>query len=86
MSQLAIPVDIRPEDISRKKTLGHAIELCAELAGFELDKQLQDQIGDFQRDTGYFSMTATEASGQCNPVHSGTPSSYIGDWVKGLEK
>ncbi len=46
----------------------------------------QHHIGDFQRDTGYFSMTATEASGQCNPVHSGTPSSYIGDWVKGLEK
>lgn len=41
MSQVAIPVEIRPEEVERKQTLGQALELCAELAGFSLDKELQ---------------------------------------------
>lgn len=41
MTQLSIPVTMRPDDVIRKKTLGNAIELCAELAGFSLDKELQ---------------------------------------------
>lgn len=45
MNQVAIPVEVRPEEISRKKTLGHAIELCAEAAGYELDKSLQSELG-----------------------------------------
>lgn len=43
-SQLAIPVTIRPEEIARKNTLGAAIELCAELAGYALDKSLQQEL------------------------------------------
>ena len=45
MNQVAIPVDIRPEEVARKKTLGDAIQLCAELAGFSLDKELQQRLG-----------------------------------------
>jgi len=41
MTQLSIPVPMRLEDVMRKKTLGSSIELCAELAGFSLDKELQ---------------------------------------------
>ena len=45
MTQLGIPSEIRPEEVARKSTLGHAIELCAEVAGFELDKELQLKLG-----------------------------------------
>ncbi len=45
MTQVALPVEIRPEEIARKRTLGDALELCAELAGFGLDKELQQQLG-----------------------------------------
>ena len=45
MNQVALPVEIRPEEVCRKKTLGHSIELCAEAAGYELDKTLQSELG-----------------------------------------
>lgn len=44
-SQIALPVDIRVEEIARKKTLGDSIALCAELAGFTLDKELSQEMG-----------------------------------------
>ena len=44
MNQLAIPVIVRPEEVMRKNTLGGAIELCAELGGFSLDKTLQQEL------------------------------------------
>lgn len=44
-TQIAIPVEIRPEEIAREKTLGGAIDLCAKLAGFALDKELQQELG-----------------------------------------
>jgi hypothetical protein len=44
-AQLAIPVDVRPEEIAREKTLGGAIDLCAKVAGFCLDKTLQQELG-----------------------------------------
>lgn len=47
---LSTPVPI--EEIARKKTLGAAIELCAEAGGFDLDKQLQMKLG---VDKGQFS-------------------------------
>jgi hypothetical protein len=50
--QLAIPTVVRPEEIARKKSLGAALELCAEVAGFDLDKQLQQTLG---VDKGQFS-------------------------------
>lgn len=42
--QLGLPTEVRPVEIMRKKTLGAAIELCAEAAGFELDKQLAAEL------------------------------------------
>lgn len=44
-TQIAIPIDVRPDEIARKQTLGSAIELCADLAGFALDKTLQTELG-----------------------------------------
>jgi plasmid maintenance system antidote protein VapI len=44
-SQIAIPIEVRPEEVARKETLGKAIELCAELAGHALDKTLQSELG-----------------------------------------
>ena len=51
-SQLAIPVSVSADQIARKKTLGAAIELCAEAAGFDLDKTLAIDLG---VDKGQFS-------------------------------
>ncbi|MBX3610368.1 MAG: hypothetical protein KF871_10790 [Hydrogenophaga sp.] len=45
MNQLSIPVDVRPEEVMRKQSLGGAIELCAELGGYSLDKTLQQDLG-----------------------------------------
>lgn len=44
-NQLSIPVEVRPEEIAREKSLGAAIELCAKVAGFGLDKELQMALG-----------------------------------------
>ena len=44
-SQIALPVSVSPEQVMIKKSLGSAIELCAELAGYELDKTLQQELG-----------------------------------------
>lgn len=44
ISQVAIPVSVPVEEVARKKSLGSAIELCAELAGFGLDKTLQQEL------------------------------------------
>jgi hypothetical protein len=43
-TQISIPHDVDVSAITRKKTLGGAIELCAEVAGFELDKQLSTRL------------------------------------------
>ncbi len=43
--QLAIPVALRPEEVAREKTLGAAIELCAKVGGYGLDKELQMELG-----------------------------------------
>lgn len=45
MNQLSIPVEVRPEEVMRKQSLGSAIELCAELGGYALDKTLQQELG-----------------------------------------
>ena len=44
-SQLALPVEVRPEEVAREKSLGAAIELCAKVAGHEFDKTLQLALG-----------------------------------------
>lgn len=45
MNQVAIPNEVRPEEVCREKTLGGAIELCAKVAGYSLDKELQQSLG-----------------------------------------
>lgn len=40
-----MPVQVSPEEVAREKTLGGAIDLCAKVAGFDLDKQLQVALG-----------------------------------------
>lgn len=44
MNQVSIPVEIRTAEISREHTLGDAIQLCAKVAGFSLDKELQQRL------------------------------------------
>lgn len=44
-SQIAIPVEVRPEEVAREQTLGGAIDLCAKVAGHALDKTLQGELG-----------------------------------------
>lgn len=43
--QFGLPCAVDFEAIKRKKTLGGAIEACAEFAGYELDKTLSNQLG-----------------------------------------
>ena len=40
MTQVAIPVEVTPQEIARERTLGGAIALCAKAAGYE-PKDLQ---------------------------------------------
>jgi hypothetical protein len=51
-SQLCIPFAVTPEEVAREKSLGGAITLCAKVAGFDLDKELQLKLG---VDKGQFS-------------------------------
>lgn len=43
MNQLGFPSEVTPQEISREKTLGCAINLCAKAAGLE-PKQVQDAL------------------------------------------
>lgn len=43
-NQFGLPCAVDFDAIKRKKTLGSAIELCAEFAGFELDKTLSTEL------------------------------------------
>lgn len=43
--QLSLPSGLSPIEVTRKKTLGSAIELCANAGGFDLDKELQLRLG-----------------------------------------
>lgn len=45
MNQLSIPSHVRPDEVMRKQSLGGAIELCAEVGGYSLDKTLQQELG-----------------------------------------
>lgn len=51
-TQIALPVPLRPEEVTRCKTLGGAIDLCAKAGGHEFDKTLQLELG---VDKGQFS-------------------------------
>jgi plasmid maintenance system antidote protein VapI len=61
---MSLPVEVRSEEIARKQTLGQAIELCAELRGYSLDKELQQELG---ADKAQFSrwLSGTEGISWC---------------------
>lgn len=42
--QISLPVEVRPEEVIRKGSLGSSLELCAELGGFAFDKTLQQEL------------------------------------------
>lgn len=42
--QLALPSKVTPVEIAREQSLGGSIELCAKVAGFSLDKELQVRL------------------------------------------
>lgn len=44
MNQVALPVEINLAEVARKRSLGDSLQLCAELAGFGLDKELQQRM------------------------------------------
>lgn len=44
-NQLSFPVPLNPDEVTRKKSLGSAIELCANAGGYDLDKTLQMELG-----------------------------------------
>lgn len=44
-NQISLPIPLKPEEVTREKTLGSAIELCAKVGGFALDKELQMELG-----------------------------------------
>jgi len=41
---MGLPTIVTEAEIAREKSLGGAIDLCAKVAGFALDKQLQDEL------------------------------------------
>ena len=40
-----MPVEVRPEEVEREKSLGGAMGLCAKVGGFAFDKELQLELG-----------------------------------------
>lgn len=44
-NQLALPVEVTPKEVSREKSLGGAIALCAKAAGFDFDKEVSMPMG-----------------------------------------
>lgn len=59
-TQMSLPVEVRPEEVMRKTSLGSALELCAELGGYTLDKTLQQEM---EVDKGQFSRWQSETEG-----------------------
>lgn len=60
MHQVSIPAVVSPEEIAREKSLGGAIELCAKVGGFSLDKTLQQEL---EVDKAQFSRWQSGAEG-----------------------
>jgi hypothetical protein len=44
-SQLSIPSTVTPAEVAREQSLGASIELCAKVAGYTFDKELQLALG-----------------------------------------
>ncbi len=64
MTQIGLPADVTEAEIAREKSLGGAIELCAKVAGFALDKELQAELG---VDKAQFSRWQSGQEGICWP-------------------
>jgi hypothetical protein len=64
MQQLAIPLIVSPDEITRQRDFGEAIDLCAKVAGYALDKQLQQRLG---VDKAQFSRWHAGTEGVCWP-------------------
>jgi plasmid maintenance system antidote protein VapI len=62
--QLSIPIPLNVEEVMRKKSLGAAIELCANVGGYDLDKQLQQLLC---VDKAQFSRWQSGTEGVCWP-------------------
>lgn len=45
VDQLGLPTVVTPAEVARERSFGGSIELCAKVAGFELDKQLTTSCG-----------------------------------------
>ena len=60
MTPSLIRPEVRPEEVMRERSLGGAIELCAKVAGFELDKILAAEL---DVDKGQFSRWTTGTEG-----------------------
>lgn len=67
MTQLALPVDITPQEVARESTLGGAIALCAKAAGYE-PKQVQDAL---KTDKAQWSRWESGAEGVVWPQFTG---------------
>lgn len=67
MAQLALPVDVAPSEITRKTSLGAAIELCADVGG-KCPKQLQSEL---RLDKAQWSRWTTGAEGIVWPKLAG---------------
>jgi predicted RNA-binding protein with RPS1 domain len=59
MDQIAIPVEVTAQEISREKSLGGAIELCVKAAGYE-PKEVQSEL---KMDKAQFSRWASGGEG-----------------------
>lgn len=60
MTQLSLPVEVTPAEISRKRSLGDSISLCIEAAGFE-PKQIK--VDGRHIDKAQWSRWASETEG-----------------------
>lgn len=58
-NQIALPSQLRPEEVMRKQSLGGAISLCIEAGGFEP----KDLIVDLRLDKAQISRWTTDAEG-----------------------
>ena len=63
-NQIALPVEVPIDEVMRKKSLGASIELCANLQGFDLDKELQGRLN---VDKAQFSRWLSGGEGVCWP-------------------
>jgi hypothetical protein len=44
-TQLSLPMKLNFDEVIRKQSLGAALEMCADVAGFQFDKTLQRELG-----------------------------------------